>query len=88
MDKWCGRYNNGGHQSEQQRERQIKKNESNIWDLWDNIKHEPYRYWGSRGRGERRGSKVILRNYGWKLPKSKEGNRYSGTGNTEDPKQG
>ena len=30
-------------QSEKQTERQIqiqkKKNESNIWDLWDNIKH-------------------------------------------------
>ena len=26
-------------QSEQQTERQIKENESSIWDLWDNIKH-------------------------------------------------
>ena len=26
-------------QSEQQTERQMKKNESSIWDLWDNIKH-------------------------------------------------
>ena len=29
----------------------------------------------------------ILRNYGWKLPNPKEGNRYSSTGNTEGSKQ-
>ena len=26
-------------QSEQQTERQMKKNESSVWDLWGNIKH-------------------------------------------------
>ena len=32
--------------------------------------------------------KCIKRNYSWKLPKFKEGNRYLGTGNTEGLKKG
>ena len=55
-------------QSEQQRERQVKKkkNETSIQNLWD--------------------QKCALKNYGWKIPKAKEGNVYSGTGSTECPK--
>lgn len=30
--------------------------------------------------------KCALKNYGWKIPKAKEGNVYSGTGSTECPK--
>ena len=41
-----------------------------------------------RRRRKRKGDwKCIWRNYGWKLPKPKEGNRYPGTGSTEGPKQ-
>ena len=28
---------------------------------------------------------MYLKNYGWKLPKPKEGNRYPGTGSPESP---
>ena len=38
MNKWLGRWNNGNHQSGQQTEKQMKKHEGNIKDLWDNIK--------------------------------------------------
>ena len=31
--------------------------------------------------------KCMWRNYSWKLPKPKEGNRYPGTESTEGPKQ-
>ena len=41
-----------------------------------------------RRRRKRKGDwKCIWKNCGWKLPKSKEGNIYPGTGNTEGPKQ-
>ena len=36
---------------------------------------------------ERKGSKSIWWKYGWKLPKSEEGNRYPGTESTESLKQ-
>ena len=40
--------------------------------------------WNSRRARKRKGDrKSIWRNYGWKLPKSKEGNRYPHTGSTE-----
>ena len=42
----------------------------------------------SRRRIKKKGDwKCIWRNYGWKLPKPKEGHRYPGTGNTEGSKQ-
>lgn len=40
-----------------------------------------------RGRKRQVDWKSILRIYGWKLSKSKEGNGYPDTGRTEDPKQ-
>ena len=42
---------------------------------------------GSRRRREREHQKCVWINYGWKVPKLKEGNRYPDTGSTEDPKQ-
>ena len=54
-------------QSEQQRERQVKKKKLNQ-------------------HSKSMGSKCALKNYGWKIPKAKEGNVYSGTGSTECPK--
>ena len=39
---------------------------------------------GEEREGDR---KYIWRHHGWKLPRSKGGNRYPGTGNTEGPKQ-
>ena len=42
----------------------------------------------SRRRRKRKGvCKCIWGNCGWKRPKTKEGSRYPGTGNIEDPKQ-
>ena len=43
---------------------------------------------GSRRRSETEEYwKCIWRNYGWKLPKPKERNKYPGTGSTKGPKQ-
>ena len=42
----------------------------------------------SRRRIKRKGDwKCIWRDFGWKLPKSKEEHRYPGTGSTEGSKQ-
>ena len=87
MSKWSGRQNNGNHPIRTEDRRTNEKNESNIWNLWDNIKHADLRIIGIPEEEEKRGSKIIWRNYGWKLPKPKEGNRYAGTGSTEGPKQ-
>ena len=37
--------------------------------------------------GKEEDQKCFWRNYGWKLSKPEEGNRFSGLGNTEGPKQ-
>ena len=73
--------------SEQQKENQILKNESNLRDLWNNLsKHSHYK--GSRRRRKReRIQKCIWRNYGWKLPKPEEGSRYPDTGSTKGPQK-
>ena len=67
----------------------MKKQESTIWELRDNIKCANLYIKGvSRRRIERKwDQKCIWRNYVWKFPKPQEGNRYSGGGKTEDPKQ-
>ena len=45
-------------------------------------------YRGPRWRREREGDwKCTSENYGWKIPRTEEGNRYPGTGSTEGPKQ-
>ena len=56
-------------QSGQQTENQMKTHESNIRDLWDNIKASQSRHnRDSRRRRTRKGDwKYIWRNYGWKL---------------------
>ena len=64
MNKWSGRI-------------EKKTNESGIKVLWDNIKHDNLCI--IRILEGERGSKHIWRNYDWKLPKPKEGNRYPGT---------
>ena len=49
-------------QSEQQTESQIKKDESNIKDLWDNIKHANLHIIGiPEEKKEKRGSKMYLK---------------------------
>ena len=75
-------------QSGQQIENQMKKHESNIRDLWDNIKQANLHIIGiSGGKEKRKGDwKYIWRSYIWKLSKSKE-NWYQDTGSTEGPKQ-
>ena len=40
-----------------------------------------------RGRKSKEDQKYIWGNYVWKLPKTKEGNRYPDIESTEDPKQ-
>ena len=69
-------------QSGQQTEHQMKKYESNIRDLWDNIKQANSQYThnrDSRRKRKRKGDwKYICGNHGWKLSKS-EGNRYQDT---------
>ena len=72
MNKWSGRI-------------EKKTNESGIKVLWDNIKHDNLCI--IRILEGERGSKHIWRNYDWKLPKPKEGNRYPGIRSTEDLKQ-
>lgn len=57
--------------------------DSNIWGLCDNIKcANLIGLW----KRDKTGIKGIGRNYGWKLSKCKEGNRYLSTGNTEESK--
>ena len=66
-----------------------KDEESNIGDLWDNIKQANLHIIGIPEREEREQDwNCIWRNYGWKLSKPKEWIRYSGTRKMEDLKQG
>ena len=60
------------------------KNESNIRDLGDNVKHTNLHIIGGsqKGKKDQRGLKMYRRNYGYKLPKPKEENRYPSTGST------
>ena len=75
-------------QSGQQTENQMKKHESNIRDLWDNIKQANLCIIGiPEGEEKEKGienifEEIISENF----PKS-EGNWYQDTGSTEDPKQ-
>ena len=71
--------------SEVQTERQIKKKKCEIYG----IKRAKLCITSSRRRERERKnrSKCIWRNYGWKFPKSKEGNRYPSTRGTKCPKQ-
>ena len=78
-------------QSEEQKERQIRRKiESNVWDLWNNIKCANIWIIGvpEGEERERKGAKCIGWNHGWKLLEPEEGNRYPGPGITESPKQG
>ena len=73
-------------QSEWQTERQAWK-KSNIWDLWDIIKCANLHIMDSqRGRKRPGSQKCIWINYGWKLPRPKEGNSYSAIESTEGSK--
>ena len=87
MNKWSGKQNNGNIQSEQQTEREEEKSESNIWHLWDNIKCANQHIIGDIEKVTEEDQKCILINYGWKHPKSKEENRYTGTENKEGPNE-
>ena len=60
---------------EEQTERQWK-NKCNIWDLWDDFKHDNGHIIGVTERKENNNWKCIWRSYGWKLPNPKEDNRY------------
>ena len=63
------------------------KNERNIRDLCSNIKCANIHVVGVI-EGEGRVKNVFNQeNYGWKLFRPKEGNRYPGTASTESPKQ-
>ena len=73
-------------QSGQQRESQMKKSESNVRDLQDNIKFANLHMIGIPEGEGKEDWQCISRNYGWKLPKPKEGNKYWGIGNTEGSK--
>ena len=74
-------------QSGQQTDNQIKKYESKIRDLLDNIKQANLCLIGIPEGEEKEDWKYIWRNYDWKLPKSKKGNRYQDTGSIEGPLQ-
>ena len=64
----------------------LKWNENILMDLNDNIKPINIPFIGVPEREDRQqGQKCIQSNYSWKIPKCKEGNRYPGTGSTEDP---
>lgn len=63
-----------------------KKQESNIRDLWDNIKHATFHVTEVPEEGGEI-KKCIWINYDWKFAKSKEGSRYPGKGSTEGPRQ-
>ena len=82
------RQKNGNHPITTLDRKTNEKNESNEWYLWDNIKLANLHIIGAPERPEReKGIKNVPEKiYGWKIPKLKEGNRYSGTGNTEHPK--
>ena len=72
-------------QSGQQIENQMKKHESNIRYLWNNIKQANLFIVGIPE--EEKGHKNISeRKYGWKISKSNR-NRYQDTGSTEGLKQ-
>ena len=59
-------------QSGQQTESKMKKNESNIRDLWDNIKCANLCIIGTaEGEEKKRGLKIYLKKLCGKLPKSK-----------------
>ena len=64
-----------------------KANESNIWALWHNINWDNILIIGIlREEREKEDRKCIWKNYSWKIPQTKEGNRYISTGRTEGPK--
>ena len=48
-------------QSKQHKEKQFLKNESNLRDLWDNIKHSNIHIIGIPDGEERKGSKLYLK---------------------------
>ena len=74
-------------QSEHQKEKNIW-NENSLKDLSDNIKTTNIHITrDSEGEEKEEGWKFIWWNYGWKLLKPEEGNRYPGTGSTEGPKE-
>ena len=62
----------------------ILNNESNVRDLWDNIKCANIWIIVIPEGEEKEDWKCVWRNYGWKLSKSKDGNGYLDTGNTEE----
>ena len=73
-------------QSGQQTENQMKKNESNIRDLWDYTKNANLYIIGIPEGGEKeKGIENIFKKLCLKLSKAK-GNRYKDSGSTEGPK--
>ena len=74
-------------QLEQQKETQILKYESNLRDLWDNIKHINICIRGNTEEEREWDQKCNWGNYGWKLPKPQERKRYPPTGSRKGPKQ-
>ena len=74
-------------QSEQQKEKQIFKNENSLKHLRDNNKHTNICIIGAPEGEDRKGSKMHLRKLWLKCSKPEEGNIYPGTGSAEGPKQ-
>ena len=75
-------------QSEQQKEKWIKKYEDNIMSLWDNFKHTNVLIMGMpKGEEGARNWKPIWKNNDRKLPWPGAGNRHISPGTTESPKQ-
>ena len=87
MYKWSGRQNNGTHTNKTAKRKTSLKTKNSWRALWDNIKPANICIIGVPEEEREKEIKCTWENYGLKLSKSKEGNRYPGTRSTEGPKQ-
>ena len=70
-----------------EKEKERKKEKTNIGDLRDNIKHDNLHIVGIPEEERENGLENVFKEIIAEDPQSKEENRYQGIGSTEGPKQ-
>jgi len=76
------------NESERKKEKWIKRNEDNLRDLWDNVKHPNIWIIGvPEEEDKKKDHEKILEDNSWKLPYNGEGNNHPSPRNPESSKQ-
>ena len=77
------------NEAERKKEKRIKRNEDNLRDLWDNVKHPNIRIIGVQKKKTKRKDheKILKEIIAENFPKNGEGNSHTASRNPESPKQ-